>query len=365
MLADGEPIKATGFAATKGGEVTGKFVATLPNKNATLSVIARSGSLTSAPASVKLIYDRPPQTAVAAPAAAPPPDSRPKLYALLVGVTNYEDKELNDIHFGARDAEGLADALERQKGRLYADVQTQIVDFPTHADFGRKVIGPPTRDSVFNGLYWLKRAATDNDLVVVFLSGHGYRDFSDPRQGFWFLTREAKIDELPTSAISGEDLYRQVSSLPGKKILFIDACHEFQATACVALLKSVGDKSVILEGRIAYESAKAAADEVIAGLTTALVQGGKPQDFPTIQADMEEAGRGLQGVCDTAVRVARSAEGTKGLLGGIVTEAVGPVIDALKATAGALWEHHVEFVKLERDMIERQLEAAKWPEFGQ
>ena len=44
-----------------------------------------------------------------------------------------------------------------------------------------------------------------------------------------------------------------------------------QATACVALLKSVGDKSAILEGRIAYESAKAAADGVIAGLTTALV----------------------------------------------------------------------------------------------
>ena len=48
-----------------------------------------------------------------------------------------------------------------------------------------------------------------------------------------------------------------------------------------------------------------------------------------------------------------------------MTEAVRPVIDALKAAAGALWEHHVKFAKLERDMIERQLEAAKWPEFGQ
>ncbi len=225
VFADGEPIKATGFAATKGGDATGKVLVTLPKKDARLSIIAHSGELTSAPASAKLIYERPLVAAPPASAAAAPPDRRPKLYALLVGVTNYDDNKLNDIHFGARDAEGLADALERQKGGLYADVQTKIIDFPTRPDLAGKVIGPPTRDSVFRGLYWLKHEATDNDLVVVFLSGHGYRDFSDPRQGFWFLTREAKTDELPTTAISGEDLYRQISALPGKKIMFVDACH--------------------------------------------------------------------------------------------------------------------------------------------
>ena len=214
VLADGEPIKTTGFAATKSGDATGKVLATVPKKDATLSVIAHSGALTSAPASVSLVYDPP---AAAAPVVATPSDHRPKLYALLVGVTNYDDKELNDIHFGARDAEGMAEALERQKGGLYADVQTKIVDYPTRNDLAGKVIGPPTRDSVFKGLYWLKHAATDNDLVVVFLSGHGYRDFSDPKQGFWFLTREAKTDELPTTAISGDDLYREFPRWPGRK----------------------------------------------------------------------------------------------------------------------------------------------------
>jgi hypothetical protein len=138
-----------------------------------------------------------------------------------------------------------------------------------------------------------------------------------------------------------------------------------QAKACVALLKSAGDKSAILDGQIAYDSAKAAADGVIAGLSTALVQGGRPQDFPTIQADMEESGKGLQSVCDAAVKAARAARGTKGVVDGIVTEAVKPLIDALKSVAGALWQNHVELAKLEREMIEKQLEAAKWPEFGQ
>jgi len=139
-----------------------------------------------------------------------------------------------------------------------------------------------------------------------------------------------------------------------------------QAKACIALLKSAGDKASILEGQIEYEKAKPAADGVIAGLTTALVEGGKPEDFPTIQADMEEAGAGLQSVCDAAVKAARAAQGTKGgVIGGIVTEAVKPLIDALSAAVGALWEHRVEMAKLEREMIEKQLEAAEWPEFGQ
>jgi hypothetical protein len=225
VLADGQRVEALGFERTSGAKTKGRVVASVPKAATSLSLIAYSGSLNSAPATVSVVYDRPAAAATPGPAVGAPPDQRPKLYALLVGVTNYEDNELNDIHFGARDAEGLAQALERQKGGLYSDVQTKIVDFPTRADIAGKVVGPPTRDSVFKGLYWLKRAATDNDLVVVFLSGHGYRDYSDPKQGFWFLTREAKTEELPTSAISGDDLYRQISALPGKKILFIDACH--------------------------------------------------------------------------------------------------------------------------------------------
>jgi len=225
VLADGEPIKATGFVGATGPEASGSVIARPPKKDTSISLIAYSGGLRSAPVSVKLVYDHPTDAIAPAPSAATPPDTRPRLYALLVGVTNYEDHELNDIQFGARDAEGLAQALEGQKGGLYADVQTKIVDFPTSDDILSKVIGPPTRDNVFKGLYWLKKVMTDNDLAVIFLSGHGYRDYSDPKQGFWFLTREAQTDQLPTTAISGVDLLGQISTLSGKKLLFVDACH--------------------------------------------------------------------------------------------------------------------------------------------
>ena len=70
------------------------------------------------------------------------PDPRPRLYALLVGVTKYEDKDLDSIFFGGRDAEDLAEALERQKGGiLHGHVQTKIVDFPTSDKVASKTIG--------------------------------------------------------------------------------------------------------------------------------------------------------------------------------------------------------------------------------
>ena len=70
--------------------------------------------------------------------------------------------------------------------------------------------------------------ATSRDLAIVFLSGHGFRD---AKQNFWFLTREADTARLRATAISNDDLADLIASVPGKKILFIDACHAGAAMA--------------------------------------------------------------------------------------------------------------------------------------
>ena len=141
---------------------------------------------------------------------------KPKLYALLVGVTGYENHDYDTLQFPARDAESLAGALAAQKGGLYADVRTKIVDDPA------KPKEDPTRPNVVDGLYWLQGAATSRDISIIFLSGHGIRD---SKQNFWFLTRDADITRLRATAISNDDLLDLIASIPGKKVLFIDACH--------------------------------------------------------------------------------------------------------------------------------------------
>ena len=233
VLADGVPVPATGFEKTTLAKAQGKVVATLPRKDTKVSLVAHSGDLTSAPVTVKLeYYGRSPAELL-----------KPKLYALLVGVTGYANPDYNSLQFAGHDAETLAKALDAQKGGLYSDVQTRL-------------IGDATQHNVFAGLDWLRHAATGRDLAIVFLAGHG---FLDGKQKFWFLTREADTEQLRTTAISSEDLLDAITSVPGKKILLIDACHAGAAMVASRAVdtdpdmnKVVNDFSTAGSGLIVY-----------------------------------------------------------------------------------------------------------------
>jgi hypothetical protein len=75
-----------------------------------------------------------------------------------------------------------------------------------------------------------------------------------------------------------------------------------QATTCVQVLKSNGDKASLAEAQLTYGMAEGEMDGVIAGLTTALVEGGDPSSLPAAQASFETAGKGLKEICDAAVK---------------------------------------------------------------
>ena len=127
-------------------------------------------------------------------------------------------------------------------------------------------------------------------------------------------------------------------------------------------LKLGSDKAAIDSGRGTDGVAKAQSDGLIAGLTVALVQGGKPDALPTALSSLRKAGDGLQEVCDAAL-TATSAAGSKGLVEDILTVPIEPVVNAISSGVRALWTGHVEKDKLELETIKGQLEAAKWPDF--
>jgi hypothetical protein len=135
-----------------------------------------------------------------------------------------------------------------------------------------------------------------------------------------------------------------------------------QATTCVQLLKSNGDKAALASAQFTYGMAEGEMDGVIAGLTTALVEGGDPSSLPTTQASLETAGKGLKEICDAAVKT--TTPNTKGVWEEMARGAVEPLIKAISDGVGALWTRHVEKDKLEIETKKSQLEAAKWPRFN-
>ena len=134
-----------------------------------------------------------------------------------------------------------------------------------------------------------------------------------------------------------------------------------QATTCVEVLKSSGDKAALASARLTYGMAEGEMDGVIAGLTTTLVEGGDPDRLPTVRTSLETSKKGLKEICDVAVKTI--TPNTKGVWEEVAKGAVEPLFKSISDGVGALWTRHIEIEKLELETKKSQLEAAKWPRF--
>lgn len=163
-----------------------------------VGLIAWSGDLSSQAAQVKVTWDGAPEVTR-------------KLYALVIGVSNYADPAMT-LKFAAKDAGDFAKALAAQNGRYYADVQTRVLT-------DREV----TRASVIEGLQWLERMATNpNNVSVLFLAGHG---MTDAKQTYWFYTSDSNDDTVLVNGVSQDELRKSLQGLQGKVLWFLDTCH--------------------------------------------------------------------------------------------------------------------------------------------
>ena len=135
---------------------------------------------------------------------------KPKLFALVIGVSGYEDKNLT-LDFAAKDAGDFAESLLKQKGGLYDDV---VVRTLTDAK--------ATKDGIINGFDWISKETTNRDVAIVFLAGHGINGSGGV---YYYLPVNAKIDILRETGVPSTEMKNTVASLAGKTILFIDTCH--------------------------------------------------------------------------------------------------------------------------------------------
>src|SRR5277367_3484711 len=225
-LIDGRPVEARGVApaATQTGDRR-TLTVPAPAHDFELGLVARSGALASEVARVHLVY-----------AGAPPIEQvlKPKLYAVTIGVSDYADPDLR-LGYAADDARGFAEALQKQKGGLYGDVQVKTL-----------VDGEATRTSVVEALEWLGESVTARDVAMVLIAGHGV---TDEKQNYWFLPADVSMKHLSSSAVSQDDILRAMRGVYGKAILFLDTCHANQAIAAggVAARGPVDVNSVVNE----------------------------------------------------------------------------------------------------------------------
>ncbi len=174
----------------------------IPERASEISILARNRWASSQPSTVRIRWHRQDH-----PATSPP---KPTLYALVIGVSRYEQANLK-LEFAAKDAIDFASALKKQQGGLYKDVVTKVLSD-----------AEATKINILEGLDWLERGTTRNDVAVVFLAGHGVNDKNGV---YYFLPVNGTVDRLRRTGLAFSDIKNAVSSFAGKTLLFADTCH--------------------------------------------------------------------------------------------------------------------------------------------
>jgi hypothetical protein len=206
VLIDGRPApNARGLGRNEAGQQPNETraqiaVALPPGQSVEVALLAETDTRVSEPARVRL--NRP--TAVAAPA------PRPTLYALVIGVGEYADPALH-LDYAGKDARDLAQLLQSNPRGLYREAQVKLL---ADAD--------ATRDNVLDGLDWLRKQTTADDVALLFMAGHGTGDASGR---FYFLPVKADVQHLRSSAVAGSEVKDALAATPGRVVAFIDTCH--------------------------------------------------------------------------------------------------------------------------------------------
>lgn len=170
----------------------------LPPGTHRLSVLARTEVTTALSEAVEVTYT---------PAA--PPDLRPGLHVLAIGINAYPGDLRLDC--AVNDATGLSQTLDSKGKPIHRQVQARIVTDKQ-----------ATRAGILEGFAWLRKQVKSQDVAVIFYAGHGHHD-SEGR--FYMLPPDVNVDRLEETAFSGEELRKQLDELPCRVLLLLDACH--------------------------------------------------------------------------------------------------------------------------------------------
>ncbi len=178
-----------------------------------LSLVARNKFAKSQPAKVRVTY-KPVRIDL----------TKPTLYLLAIGVSDYLDARYSNLKFCDDDAKAFAKFFkEEQEGKLYGRVETKILTDKN-----------ATEDSVVEAFEWLVNQATHKDMVMLFISGHGVKD---KRGNYYFLPHNGNSDKLRSTAIAWTEFTRTMAELPCKRMLFMDTCHAGDVTVSPMVAK--------------------------------------------------------------------------------------------------------------------------------
>jgi uncharacterized caspase-like protein len=162
--------------------------------------------------------------------------SAPNLYALVVGINEYENEELN-LRYAVKDAKLFAETLKEVASPLFRKVEVKLLTRKEET----------TKEAIERAFEEIGRKVKANDYFVFYIAGHGdVSSFDDGREVFFLITSNVIFidpQNLEKSAISHGELVNLLAKVPAQnKIIVLDTCHSGEAgkRLVMAMAQSVG-----------------------------------------------------------------------------------------------------------------------------
>jgi uncharacterized caspase-like protein len=122
--------------------------------------------------------------------------------------------------------------VKLQEGGLYEKV---IVKSLVNAE--------ATKDNVLDGLEWLQKQTTSKDVALIFFAGHGVTEGGQ----YYLLPVNADWEAMKRTALTKADFLSTVEAVPGKVVVFLDACHSGKLSARGGKTRSLDINSIVNE----------------------------------------------------------------------------------------------------------------------
>lgn len=142
-------------------------------------------------------------------------------YALIVGISQYQDARIPRLDYTHADALGFHDLLvDPRRAGFRKENVTLLLDADATYTRIRKAVNQ-----------WLFSRVTPESTVMIFFACHGGQeqdkcDSLAGRQAYYFLPWDADPEDLASTCLSQNDFLRLLGTLRSQRmVVFLDACH--------------------------------------------------------------------------------------------------------------------------------------------
>ena len=150
----------------------------------------------------------------------PPKETSPQRiglrWAVIIGISAYQDTRIPSLRYSAADAKALYEWLTSPQGGRYSPTRVKLL-------LNENAKGTDMREALFE---WLGQALME-DLVIIYFAGHGSPQSPDLAENLFLLPYDAQYDRVATTGFPMWDIETALRRfVKARKVIVIaDACH--------------------------------------------------------------------------------------------------------------------------------------------